>query len=951
MTFTLRIASIAAGLLFAALSAQPAPAKPADAWPQAVSDIPTDANVRFGVLPNGMRYAIQHNASPTGQVALRLRFNAGSLMETDSEQGIAHFLEHMAFEGSKHVPEGEMIKILQRHGLAFGADTNAQTGWTQTLYQLDLPTNDPDTIDTGLMLLRESASELLISPGAIDRERGVVLSEERLRDTPGLHIFKQGIGFFLDGQLAARRLPIGQVPVIQHADHALIAGFYDKYYRPGRAVLVVVGDFDAAAMEAKVKARFSDWRPRGPEGAEPVLGTPETRGPDARLAVEAGAPLQLQIEWIKPADRSLDTLARRRRRVIEQLGLAVLNRRLERIARSDAPPFIAASSSKEDELHSAEVTVLGISARPGQWRPALTAADQEQRRLVQYGVGQDELDREITEVRAALQAAAAEAPTRKSTAIAGEIAQTVDDNEVYTPPAEDLALFEAVAKTLTAAEVSRMLPEMFSGDGPLLFMSSPLPVDGGQAALAQAYADSRATPVKAGAASQAKLWPYADFGAPGKVADQTTLADLETTLVRFGNGVRLTVKPTKLRDNQVLVRVRIGHGLLDLPKDRETAAWAARAGAFTEGGLKAINAEDMERVLAANIYGAEFSAGEDAFVLQGATRPQDLAVQLQVLAAYASAPAYRAEAFERVKGYMATLNDQIEATPSGVMSRDLNWLLHGQDARFAFPAPAQIASSTPESFKAALAGPLAAGQIDVLIVGDIPLDKAIAATAATFGALPPRPAPPPLAVAARAVSLPAPSATPVTLTHKGRADQAVAYAEWPTDDFFSNPQRARTLRVLAQIIENRLTEGLRETQGATYSPQAGDVASLVFPRYGYVSSVVEIPPGRIDDFYKELARISADLAAKEVSADELQRAKRPLIEGLAKSRQTNEYWLEQLSGAQDEPRKIDALRTVVQSLDQVDPAMIREAAQLYLRDDRLWELKITPQAQDTPIKP
>src|SRR5665213_3060695 len=150
MTFNLRIASFAAGLLFAACAVHAAPAEPrAAAWPQAVSDVPTDPNVRFGVLPNGMRYAIQRNASPTGQVALRLRFDVGSLMEADNEQGIAHFLEHMAVEGSKHVPEGEMIKILQRHGLAFGADTNAQTGWTQTLYQLDLPTNDANTIGTG----------------------------------------------------------------------------------------------------------------------------------------------------------------------------------------------------------------------------------------------------------------------------------------------------------------------------------------------------------------------------------------------------------------------------------------------------------------------------------------------------------------------------------------------------------------------------------------------------------------------------------------------------------------------------------------------------------------------------------------------------------------------------------------------------------------------------------
>ncbi|HEY5411724.1 MAG TPA: insulinase family protein [Caulobacteraceae bacterium] len=948
MTFKPTLAAFVAGFALSLAGSPPPTAMAQTAaaavhpWPQASSDIPADPNVRFGMLPNGMRYAIQRNATPPGQASLRLRIDAGAQMETDAQQGLAHYLEHMTFNGSQHVPEGEMIKILQRHGLSFGADTNAQTSETQTIYQLDLPQTDQDTLDTGLMLLREGADKLLLDPGAIDRERGVILSEERSRDTPQLHVYKSALGFFLKDQLASRRMPIGQVSVIRSADHDLIADFYRKYYRPERAVLIAVGDFDPAAMEAKIKAEFSDWKGQGPAGTDPDLGAPETRGPQTKLVVEPGAPLNIQVEWMKPHDSSRDSQAKRDRKQIEQLGLQVLNRRLQRLSRADNPPFISAQAFQGDDLDSAQVSELYVSAQPGKWKPALDAADAEVRSIVRYGVTQAELDREIAEWRVLLQTAAAQAATRKTPQIANEIAQTLEDDDVVTSPAEDLALFTREVNGLKAGAVNAALKTVFSGSGPLVLMSGPDPVEGGDATLAQAFQTAEAAPVKPPEAELAKAWPYDHFGASGKVAGQKTISDLGVTLVRFANGVRLTVKPTKFRDNEVMVRVRIGHGLLDLPQDHVTPVWAAR-GAFTEGGLKALSDEQLEQILASKIYGAEFQTGEDAFVLQGATRPGDLPTQMQVLAAYVSAPGYRPEAFQRMRTYYATVEDQLGATPSGVMSRDLSRLMHGGDPRFAFPTPQDVASSTPEDFRAALQTPVSGGPIDVIIVGDIPLEKAIALTASTFGALPPRTGDA-VAPAALSVAMPHAAPEPVVLHHKGRADQSIAYAAWPTDDFFSNPQRARTLRVLAGVVENRLLDDLREAAGVTYSPQASATASLTFPHYGYLAAEVEIPPAKISAFYDDLAKISASLRADDVSADELARAKKPLIDDLEKSRASNEYWLEQLSGAYEEPRRFDAIRGVVGSLQAVDAAQIKQAAQLYLRDNAEFKLQIVPEA-------
>ena len=860
-------------------------------WVQAHSDVPPDPAVRFGTLPNGMRYALMHNATPPGQASIRLRFDAGSLMETDAQQGLAHFLEHMAFNGSTHVPEGEMVRILQRLGLAFGADTNASTSFDETVYKLDLPNTHDDTVDASLMLLREAAGELTIDQGAMDRERGVVLSEERTRDSPAYRVLKARLEFLLHGQRLPSRMPIGTVDVISHANRDQIAAFYRNYYRPERAVLVMVGDFDVAAMEAKIRARFSDWHAVGPVGPEPDLGTVQRRGVQTRLMVEPGSPTSLQIAWVTPPDNSLDTRARRRHDLIEQLGLAVLNRRLYTIARAGDPPLIAAAAFAGDQLHTARITTLFVTARPDRWQAALTTAEQEARRAAQFGARQDELDREITELRAAVQLAAAQAATRRTPDLANGLASSVEERQVFNSPADDLASFNDIVRTLTVQQVSAAMAQAFQGNGPLVFMSSPTNIEGGEQAVAQVFAASRQAAVTAPAALATVTWPYESFGTPGTVAETREISDLETTFVRFANGVRLTVRPTRFRDNQILVKVRVGTGLLSLPRDRQNMNWAGSA--LLEGGLGRISANDLEQVLASRVIGAQYSAEDDAFVLSGATQRDDLDVEMQLLAAYVSDPGWRPEAFQRLLNYGATLQDQYESTDGGVLGRDLSGLMHSGDRRWTFPSRQEMAGETLADLRAQIGPALANGPVEIVIVGDVTVEQATRLAAATFGALPTRqeptaPTPPP--ASAVGVAFPAPVAQPVVLTHHGRADQAIGYMAWPAPDFFANPQQARDISILGRVLQLRLLDVLREQEGATYSPSTNNTASFVFSGYGYLSASVEMPPARMDGFFADVQRIAADLRDHEVTADELNRAKNPLLQDLDRARNTNEYW-------------------------------------------------------------
>jgi len=922
--------------------ARPAPSPlPPGAWPQAASDLKADPEIRFGVLPNGMRYAIRRQTIPPGQAALRLWFGTGALQESDSQQGLAHFLEHMAFNGSKGVPEGEMIRILERLGLAFGPDTNASTGFDETVYKLDLPRTDPVTLDTALMLLRETAGELTIDGKAVDRERGVVLSEERARDTPGYRILKQRLVFLFPGQRLPDRMPIGMVEILRSAPASAIASYYHAYYRPERAVLVAAGDFDVAAMEAKIRDRFAGWAPQGPAGADPDLGAVRRRGEAAKLVVEPGAAFGLQLVWASPPELAPASRAKERRRVVEQLGLAVLNRRFSALARGAEPPFLAAGAYKFDQTRSAELATLNVTAEPDRWRPALEAVDREERRIVRYGVRQDELDREVVEMRARLTNAVQGAATRRPQDLADEIAGSLSEGEVVTSPAQDLALFDEIVKGLSAREVSAAVRRAFTGSGPLLFAASPKPIEGGEATLLAALAQSRKAAVAPPPAPAQVAWPYASFGPPGKVAEQRVVEDLGATLVRFENGVRLTVKSTKFRENEVLVRANVGRGLLDLSPEGQSAAWAGSA--LVEGGLKKISSEDMERVLAAKVYGVRFTAADDAFVLSGGTRTEDLPTELEVLAAYVAQPGWREEAFRRLKANGKTLHDQYEATDFGVLGRDLAGTLRAGDRRWTFPSREEIADARLSELQTQVGRPLAEGPIEVVVVGDVTVEAAIAETARTFGSLPPRPAPQLAPVEMRRVGFPAPNAKPLELLHKGRDDQAIGFIAWPTSDIWADPRRAFATAVLGEVLRNRLTDQLREAEGVTYSPSVSYAHSTVWEGWGYMSASVEVPPEKLPAFFDDVRKIADDLRARPVGDDELARARQPRLENLQRARVTNQYWLSELSGAQADPRRLQLTRDVVPVTSKVGAADLQAAAQLFLRDDKAFRLEVRPQ--------
>jgi len=350
---------VSSGAIAIALVAVSAPALAAAApmtngWGVKLTDVTPDPSIRYGTLPNGMKYAIMQNATPKGTASVRLQFAFGSIAESDKERGLAHFIEHMAFNGSTHVPEGDMVKMLEREGLAFGPDTNAVTGFDTTTYMLDLPKTDAEHIDTAMFLFREVASELKFDPAAVDRERGVILGEERSRDNFQYHEIVDLLGFEEPGTPYPNRLPIGVDPVLKSASADTIRDLYRRYYRPENATLVFVGDADPAVIEAKIRKVFGDWKGTGTAGTPLPRGKVDLSRPASfDIFVDPAVATTVNYTAARPWSDPKDTLAERRHKIDLGLAAALFNRRLQRLVNTPGSTLLNAGMRTDEERDAA----------------------------------------------------------------------------------------------------------------------------------------------------------------------------------------------------------------------------------------------------------------------------------------------------------------------------------------------------------------------------------------------------------------------------------------------------------------------------------------------------------------------------------------------------------------------------------------------------------------------
>ena len=913
-------------------------------WPQDASDLKADPKARFGTLENGLRYLILPNAEPPGRASIRIYMDVGSLMEEDDQQGMAHYLEHMAFNGSRHFPGGEMVEYFQRLGMGFGADTNAHTSFKETVYMLELPKVDSKLISEGMQLFRDYLDGMALGEKEIDKERGIILSEKLSRDSIEYRTMLEGYKFAMPDSLLPKRLPIGTEQTIKTMKRPRFAEFYKKWYTTKRATIVAVGDFkDVASVKAEIEKNFADAKAPAADTPDPSFGKITTgRGIIAKLHTETEAKaVDISIEMLRPAKNKADTAANRREKMVRDLADAMLNMRLSELAKAEKAPILSSESYCYEYLEFVEVTGIMAQCPPDQWERALTLLETEVRRAVQHGFTDAEFEEAKATLLKSVELRAAQADTRKSRDLASGLVSVLAAHKLITHPSADLVRVKAALAGLKKEECHTAFVGTWKGEDIQIFVGGNLKLEGDASAkIIAKYRDSQKQPVAAPAKKETAAFAYTDFGPAGKITAHTGVQELEITQAVFANHVHLNIKPTPFEKGTVRVAINFGGGKLTAPLDKPGLIPFAQS-TFIPGGLKAHSADELRQLFAGKTVGMDFVVGDEAFMLSGRTTPADLEAQLQLLTAFLTAPGYREESERQFRKNLDPMYVELAHTAEGIMADKVVAFMHSDDSRFGFPANEVMQKRTLAELAAWLKAPLAEGYLEVSIVGDVEVLAVMQAVAKTLGALPARAVVKPVYAKERNVPFPkGPSTKDISFSTE--IPKAISALYWPTGDML-DIKRTRRLSLLGAILDDRLRLKVREELGETYSPACYHVASDTFTDYGYMTAMIECKPEQAAPITTLVTKIADELAAGPISDDELERARKPLLTQLEQMRRDNRYWSQNVvRNCQEHPERIGWAKSLLSDFQGITKEEVQALAKQFLGKGRAVAVKVLP---------
>ncbi len=914
-------------------------------WLYEGSDVPVDNSWTFGVLPNGLRYAVKKNDVPAGQVSIRVRIDAGALHENNDEQGFAHLIEHLSFRGSTFVPDGEAKRIWQRFGVTFGSDSNAQTTPTQTVYKLDLPNATPEKLDESVKIISGMIRNPRISPTALNAERAIVLAE--LRENSGAQmVYSDALRqHAFQGQRLANRSTIGTPETLQAADAIRLNAFHDRWYRPENAVVVMAGDMEPAQLANLVQKYFNDWKGVGPRSPEPPFGDPTTQGTPARVLIEPTLPTTVSIAYLRPWRKVNDTIAYNEQLLVDALALQIINRRLEVQARSGGN-YLFAEVAQEDISRTADATLVSVTPVGDKWE----AATRDVRAVIADAVATApsvaDIEREKTLFGNALRTLLDSYPFEAAAKQADDIVNAVDIRETVAAPKTVVQVYESMKGKFTPERMLASTKALFRADVTRLMLSSPIAVpNADKRALATLNATVAANKTARLAENSLGLAALPKLGAPGKVVAEDTVSRLEMNRVELSNGVRALLYPNKAESGQIRVLVRFGRGYQAVSPDQGSILWAGPL-VLPENGIGKFKRTEIDQMVNGRRIELNFSIDDDAFEFGANTRPDDLADQLTLIATKMEYPGWDPAPVERAKALATSGYASFEMSATSVLQRDLEYLLHNKDPRWKAATPKDVAKIDAAKFESFWKPLMAQGPVEVMLFGDFDKATAVAALENSFGAMAPR-APLAIPEGARDLRFPAPTPTPVRLTHRGDADQAAAVMAWPTGGGLSGITEGRQLETLAAIFRDRLFEKFRAEQAASYSPDMAANWPVDFNSGGYLMAYTQVKPSDVDRFFAFADAVAADLVANPVSADELQRAVEPTKQAIDRAASGNTFWLNQLKGATYEPQRFAALGQLYSDYNSVTPAILQSLAKRYFVKDKAWKLVVGPQSGST----
>ena len=922
-----------------AIRAQVAPGAATAALNQKV---PVDPRITTGTLPNGLRYYIRANQSPRNRAELRLVVSAGSVLEDDDQRGLAHMVEHMAFNGTTNFPGQRIVAFMQAIGMRFGAHVNAHTGFDETVFQLQIPTDNPLILDRSLLVLQDWAQNVTFDPGEIDKERGVVLEEWRLGLGADARMRDAQLPVLLKGSRYAARMPIGTPEILRTFTPEALKRFYADWYRPDLMAVIAVGDFDPVAVERQITARFGTIPARltpRPKPAYDVPGHPETlyavtTDPEARATL-------VSVSSTMP-ERDQTTIGAYRQSLVERLFAGMLSERLDEVAQSANPPFLAAETGRSLSIGPVEATSLtALVADSAGIERALTALFAEAERVNRFGFTATELDRQKANMRLFLERASVEEASWESDRLADEYARNFLTDEPIPGIGYEYALHQRFVPEITLAEVNAVARDWLPERNRVVAVNAPrtpgvtMPSDsrlaaaidaGGKGAL-KAYVDTVTT--------QPLLDP---LPAPGRVVKTTTKQELGITEWELSNGVRVVLRPTTFKQDEIVFRA-VSPGGTSLASDAEFVSALTADAVISRGGVGKLSESALERAMAGkNAYVQPQIGGIDEGLRGGATR-RDLETMFQLVYLTFTQPRADPEAFKTLTAQWAATLANRQAEPDAVFSDAVEEAVTQGHPRARALTTSQLGQMRLETSLAFYKSRFAdASDFTFVFVGTIDLDAIKPLVERYLGSLPSLRKP----EAVRDVGIRAPSGIVDRQVRKGvdpRAQVAVVF----TGAFQNDQLHREILRAMAEALEGNLQRTLREDLGGTYGVS-------VTPTFGQwlrgtyrITIAFACDPARLDALVGAMFRDVEQFRRVGPSRGQVADARLALARDLETNSRSNAYLVNQLAYKYqygEDPAEVFRLQSFY---DQITPEAIRDAAQMYFDLSRYVKVTLLPE--------
>lgn len=908
------------------------------AWPHEKSDLQPDPSLTFGRFDNGFRYILKKNSEPRDRVAMSLNIQAGSLNENEDQRGIAHFLEHMLFNGTTHFQPGELVEYFQSIGMSFGGDTNAHTSYDETVYDIILPRGTVQEIEKGLLVLSDYARGALLLQTEIDRERGVILAEKRSRDSAGYRAHVKETAFSMRGTMLPERMPIGVLETLNKADHSLMKSFYDAWYRPENMILVMVGDFDLQEIKPLLEKQFAGLTGAGEQPPCPEFGRLQHEESEFFYHHEAEMGVtetSIASLWdVEPED---DSFALQVRELTAYVANKIVQYRLDELARKSDTPFTSAKVYSGTFLNRIAYAEIGARSDGDRWQESLVLIENNLRQALDFGFTEIELQRVKKELQAELDSAVLTAKSRNSKELVASIIRSVNSNRVVLSPEQDRELFAPVLASMTLADIEKEFRDIWSHSNRLVKVNGNAMISETDplAVIESGYRAATARKVSAYTDEKQKDFPYLHLGNTTPIKSREDFADIESKRYIFGNNVVLNLKKTPFADNEIQVSVDFGHGASTEPAP---ALSMLTTSVINQSGTATLSKSELDRILSGSSVEITFRVNQESFSWQGKSLNKDAGLLFQVLQSLLADPGVDMNAFQVSMDKFKQFYEGAATEVQGIMSLRGESFLAGGSQRFGLPTWKVFSQLDVKQIEEWFLPAARKSALEVSLVGDFDEGEILRLAENYFSVLPERTRKP-----VEEVKISFPRGERLSLTVPSSIDKAMLVVAWQTDDFW-DIQQTRGLHLLAEIFSDKMRRVIREKLGATYSPQVYNVSSRIYDGFGVMRAVLIVDPGQVEVLQEEVLTLARELWQGKISDEELERAKGPMLTSLKDMIRTNSYWLKSvLANSVRYPEQLEWPTTILPGFSSFTLKEVEALGEKYLNPKNAAIITILPE--------